>query len=96
MLKAPKFYLVTLVDPFFAPDGKRYMAVFGVGKINLEDSGPFIRIGNTFIPADSIHTIIETTTIPPVGNVTEWITSDDEVEQVTRPSMIYICPPEED
>lgn len=89
---APPFYLVTLVEPFVAPDGKSYMALFGPCVNQGDDT---LYIGNMAIPKDSIHVVIRTYALPNLGDIEEVVVVDGQTERVVRPTLIYVCPPEE-
>ena len=97
-----KKVLATTNNLFYAPDGKRYNAVYGtligvhqasktLGFIpNRSHANWYYEIGSMIIMGCQILYLIECPKPISIGPVWEWTITDDKVKEYERPTSIYI------
>ena len=101
-IKVGDTVLVTTNDWFYAPDGKKYKAVFGdliaiensentLGvKTNAKSTNWYMQIGNMIVAGCQIHYCIKTQTVCD-ESITETHYNDQKATQVTRDPEIYLA-----
>lgn len=92
--------LITTNDWFYAPDGKKYKAVFGqvkgiektedvLGiKTNAKSTNWYLLIGNMIVAGCQIHYAVKTDSVN-LGQVPDYHYNSEKVLKHTRPTEIY-------
>lgn len=98
-------YLITTDNWFYAPDGKKYRAVWGEVKVlednilgvktNRNSTNWFISIGENgremIIAGCQIHYAIKRDEMPDINDVLELSYNENGFKEYTRPTEIYIA-----
>ena len=85
-------YLISTHNWFYAPDGRRYHAVWGEVKLFLKDVGTII-IGDMIIQSDEVAFAIKCTDKPNTGDIEDTLYSEVGISTFTRPTEIWIATP---